>query len=203
MTQTTFAPSKGKQVVGRDRIVQAASLLFAQRGFHGVSISEVAKNAGVVKSAIYHHFDGKDKLYIAVLIETAKQCREQLEAGAHGRTWQARLRGATRVLGQLIAPRSHVLSLIIGGIAQIPAGADEKIVATVTDFRRAFVGVFVREIENGIAAGDLRRLNPWLSGACLIGVIAASLQANVDSSEEERVDFALAIFLHGLERRKK
>jgi AcrR family transcriptional regulator len=44
---------------GRTRILNSASILFAERGFRGVSISDVADAAGLVKSSIYHHFANK------------------------------------------------------------------------------------------------------------------------------------------------
>ena len=69
---------------GRHRILQAASALFAQRGFGGVSISDVAKSAGLVKSSIYHHFENKQALYEAVLTEVCRFSREQMEAAAKG-----------------------------------------------------------------------------------------------------------------------
>ena len=62
---------------GRSRILRAASILFAERGFRGVSISDVATSAGLVKSSIYHHFENKEALYLAVLTEMARQSREQ------------------------------------------------------------------------------------------------------------------------------
>jgi AcrR family transcriptional regulator len=202
MLHTSDRPVKG-EVVGRERLVQAASSLFAQRGFYGVSVSDVANEAGVVKSAIYHHFESKEDLYVAVLQETARQSREQLEASAQGRTWQIRLRGATRALGALLGPRSHVLSLIVGRISQLPMDSDPKIAETIANFRMEFGSVFLREIQTGIADGDLRHVNPYVAAACLIGVVAGALQGDVELPEAERLDLAFDLFIRGIEKRKK
>lgn len=51
----------------RARIVEAAGQLFADRGFDGVSVRELAKRAGVNAAAINYHFGGKEGLYHAVL----------------------------------------------------------------------------------------------------------------------------------------
>lgn len=51
----------------RARIVEAAGRLFADRGFNGVSVRELAKRAGVNAAAINYHFGGKEGLYHAVL----------------------------------------------------------------------------------------------------------------------------------------
>jgi AcrR family transcriptional regulator len=182
---------------GRNRILKSASVLFAERGFRGVSISDVADAAGLVKSSIYHHFENKEALYLAVLAEMARQSREQMEAGAQGDTWRERLRGAVRVLGKLIGPRSQVLSLMLGGMTQVSTNVDHQAVDLIAPVRREFSAVLRREIESGIQAGELRGIDPELSAICLIGLVSAALQSLSAFSEQERIDFAFDLFLRG------
>lgn len=51
----------------RDAIVDAATELFAARGFSGVSVQDIADAAGVHKTTVLYHFDTKDALHDAVL----------------------------------------------------------------------------------------------------------------------------------------
>jgi len=51
----------------RDEILRAATALFATRGFHETSMSEVARAAGVSKALIFWHFKSKEELFVAVL----------------------------------------------------------------------------------------------------------------------------------------
>lgn len=55
----------------RDRLLRAATQRFAAQGFSATSIDDVCREAGVVKSAIYWHFESKQGLLAAVLEETA------------------------------------------------------------------------------------------------------------------------------------
>ncbi len=48
-------------------ILAEAQRLFAERGFDGVSVNDVASAAGVSKANIFHHFGSKQALYLAVL----------------------------------------------------------------------------------------------------------------------------------------
>src|SRR6266446_6449891 len=51
----------------RDEILKAAMHLFANRGFHETSMSEVAREARVSKALIFWHFKTKEELFMAVL----------------------------------------------------------------------------------------------------------------------------------------
>ena len=51
----------------RDEILKAAMRLFASRGFHETSMSEVAREAQVSKALIFWHFKTKEELFMAVL----------------------------------------------------------------------------------------------------------------------------------------
>lgn len=50
----------------RHRIIQAAAYLFAQRGFSGASIADIALHAGIGKGTVYEYFDSKEDLFFAV-----------------------------------------------------------------------------------------------------------------------------------------
>lgn len=53
--------------VTRDRILDVAEALFAERGFAGTSMRDIAGDAGLTAPSLYNHFAGKDALYSAVL----------------------------------------------------------------------------------------------------------------------------------------
>lgn len=62
----------------RQRYLDAAAALFAQRGYHGVSVEDLGAAAGVSGPALYRHFAGKG----AVLAELLVDASERLLAGA-------------------------------------------------------------------------------------------------------------------------
>jgi len=55
----------------RASILAVSKVLFADRGYHGVSVDEIAKRLGVSPAILYQHFDSKVQLYDAVLDKTA------------------------------------------------------------------------------------------------------------------------------------
>ncbi len=62
----TSEPRTGSQD-SRVEILKAAMQLFANRGFHETSMSEVAREAHVSKALIFWHFKTKEELFVAVL----------------------------------------------------------------------------------------------------------------------------------------
>jgi TetR/AcrR family acrAB operon transcriptional repressor len=53
----------------RESVIDAALHVFAERGFAATQLEEIAQRAEVTRGAVYHHFDGKTDLYLAVLRE--------------------------------------------------------------------------------------------------------------------------------------
>ena len=48
----------------RQRLMDAAMVVFAQRGFHSATLDEIADEAGFTKGAVYSNFDGKEDLFL-------------------------------------------------------------------------------------------------------------------------------------------
>lgn len=55
------------QVSTRALILKAATETFIEHGFNGVSIDQIAAEAGVSKPTIYSHFESKEQLFVAIM----------------------------------------------------------------------------------------------------------------------------------------
>ena len=64
----------------RDAILDCAEQLFAQRGFGGIGLAEVAERAGLAKSSLFHHFPTKAQLYAAVMARLLERIETELTA---------------------------------------------------------------------------------------------------------------------------
>jgi AcrR family transcriptional regulator len=58
-----------KRRANRARILRAARKVFAQRGYHGATIVEIAGEAGLSNGAVYYNFASKEDLFFALLDE--------------------------------------------------------------------------------------------------------------------------------------
>lgn len=68
-------PGRPKDLAKRAAILEAAERMFAQQGYEGVSMDQIAAEAGVSKLTVYSHFGDKDTLFTAA---AAAYCEQRL-----------------------------------------------------------------------------------------------------------------------------
>jgi AcrR family transcriptional regulator len=66
-----------RRAMTRSHLLEAAASVFAQQGFHGASLDDVAARAGFTKGAVYSNFKSKDDLFLALLDDRME--REAIE----------------------------------------------------------------------------------------------------------------------------
>ena len=64
----------------KDRLVAAATTLFAERGFHGTTVRDIAERAGANVAAGHYHYGSKKALYLEVLRAQFAEVRALLDA---------------------------------------------------------------------------------------------------------------------------
>jgi AcrR family transcriptional regulator len=92
-----------KKAQTRERLLDAASKVFARKGFAATSLDEVAEEAGVTKGAVYSNFSSKEDLVRAVLDERLEQrFRELADEVPEGTTLEADAVQASERYGSLL-----------------------------------------------------------------------------------------------------
>lgn len=67
----------------RQKIIDTARTKFMTLGYKATSTRHIAKEVGITQPNLYHHFQNKESLYIAVLEEVGNEVNHQLSAIAH------------------------------------------------------------------------------------------------------------------------
>ena len=165
-------PRTGRGRASRERIVQRAAELFAERGVAGTSLDEVLAAAGAGKSQLYHYFRGRDEL---------------VEAAVGLRCTQV-LAGLTRALGSVasLADLENALAGFVAGFEQMglpgcPIGSLATEVAGRNEGARlqtaaafdAWEGLFADAIGRMRERGELR-------ADAAPGVLATALLASIE-----------------------
>ncbi|GAB2830711.1 TetR/AcrR family transcriptional regulator [Actinocorallia aurea] len=101
----------------REDILDAATRMMSVRGYAATSLADLGREAGLPKSAIYHHFDSKAGLLAAVMESGAKAFFGDLERGhaelPPGGTPRERLGWYLRRTGRVFTSREEFLRLFI------------------------------------------------------------------------------------------
>src|SRR3954453_99754 len=61
--------SGARRGTAKEGLLDSASRVFAERGYHAATVDEIVETAGVTKGALYAHFPGKQDLFLELLEE--------------------------------------------------------------------------------------------------------------------------------------
>ncbi len=151
----------------RERLLEAAVALVAERGVAGTGVDAVCRRAGVVKSALYWHFRNKEGLVAAVVSRVGEAWVEEIRASVY-RTGDPYERLDRFVAGvrALLEERPELLRLLL--TVTLEGGE------TGPESRRAVRRVFERS-RAAIAEGVEAALGRPIPDADLIGHVALGL----------------------------
>jgi len=152
----------------RDRILDAASAVFAEQGFAGARVDDIASRAGVNKAMLYYHVGDKTALYSAVLLRNFERVRGALdEALATGGSARARLEAVITALTRMVQRHPDHPRMMLREIASGAASLEPEVLAAMLEV----VGVVRALIAEGTATGEFRAIDPVLTHLTLVGAV--------------------------------
>ncbi|MBJ7332087.1 MAG: TetR/AcrR family transcriptional regulator [Solirubrobacteraceae bacterium] len=103
-----------RQQATREALLDAAERTFSERGYHSVTVPEIAKEAGFTTGAVYSNFSGKEELFLA-LMERAMggEAERRAEAIAAAQTPQERVRLVARLWIDVLHERPEAMTLFM------------------------------------------------------------------------------------------
>ena len=75
-------PITARRQATRDRVLAAASEVFAERGFHGASVEDICERAGFTRGAFYSNFSSKDDLVLELSRRHSEALVERIRAAS-------------------------------------------------------------------------------------------------------------------------
>jgi AcrR family transcriptional regulator len=170
MPQRTRAP-RARGVATRERLLDAAYVLFAERGYAATSTAQICRRAGAVKTALYWHFDSKEGLLAAALERAALAQVEEIQKSAY--LEGDPLSRLDRFLGglrQLVEERPEMMRLLLSVALERGEGSAET---------RAMLQRLFRQIRHAIVQGIEDATGLRLSEADWLAQLILSLQEGV------------------------
>ena len=136
----------------REELVEAAARLFAERGFHGTSMGDLAEAMGVQKGSLYSLTDSKQRLLHEAMRAGAAAFHAALDAVPEELPAVERIRLALRRHLRVVAEQLDVATVFTREWRYLEGAAREEIVAE----RRRYEERWRTLLREGVEHGELR-----------------------------------------------
>lgn len=188
----------------RQDMLAAALDLFSQKGYHSVSMHEIAEKAEFAIGTLYKFFQNKEDLYKALVLEQCDKYEDAITRAIEVPGDEVgKLRNYIRTRGERFRENLPFIRLFLaerrGASFNIGAGLDEEMRKRHYAFLERLALVF----ESGIGSGRFKNIaEPFHLAVALDSVIDAFLLLWLDTPERhpypEEPDAILDVFLKGL-----
>ena len=180
----------------REQLLDVGRALFAERGYDGTSVEEVALRAGVSKPVVYEHFGGKEGLYAVVVDREVQRLITSFTAALTGEDPRVLLEQATLALLTYIEDESDGFRILV---RESPAPLRDAggFATIISDVAQQVEHILDREL----AARGYRTNLAALYSQALVGMVALTGQWWLDDRELARDDVAahlVNLAWHGL-----
>ncbi|WP_068159891.1 TetR/AcrR family transcriptional regulator [Rhodococcus phenolicus] len=152
----------------REQLIEIGRALFAERGYEGTSIEEIAQRAAVSKPVVYEHFGGKEGLYAVVVDREMTVLMSMVTASLTQNRSRVRVERAALALLTYIEERTEGFRILV---RDSPVAAEEGTYSSLLNEAMRQVGTLL--------AGDFSRrgLDPELAplyAQALVGMVATT-----------------------------
>jgi TetR/AcrR family transcriptional regulator, transcriptional repressor for nem operon len=182
-------PRTGRGRASRERIVDRAAELIAERGVAGTSLDDVLAAAGAGKSQLYHYFGGRDELMEAAVERRCAQVLDELTQALGGIATWAELE---RMLAGFVAgfEQQGMPGCPIGSLASEVAERNEGARLRAAAAFDAWEGLFADALERMRERGELRA---DASPAALATALLAGIEGGLLLSQTRKHPASLRI----------
>ncbi len=151
------------------KILETAADIFAEVGFAGARVDEIAKLAGVNKATIYYHIGDKEALYAEVLHNIFENIAERINKEiVKADTPEQKLKTYIRQLSKTVDTHPQMASIMLRELAS--GGKDIPVVVT-----RDLTGMLedlICILDEGEKKGVFIKTSPFVVQMMIIGAIA-------------------------------
>jgi AcrR family transcriptional regulator len=183
----------------RERLLETATELFAEKGYAGASVREIVEKAGVSKPVLYYYFKSKEGLFYAILEWAAEVQQRILNEIFDARgTVQERFVFLYRRVHKGIQQYKSLYIMIHGLIYGPPEGVPEYDFAS---FQRCMLDAVKRIYAEGEAAGEIRNVDAEEVAFLVLGLMDFSLNMDMvmpELADSQRPERLLRLAFEGL-----
>jgi len=135
----------------RERILDSAQRLTQTRSFHGFSFQDIADEIGIRKASLYHHFESKDDVAVAMLQRAADWVSAQFKK-VEGREPKERLEAYFDLFRQIHGKAERMCPG--GSFAAVFGAVSSPVQATLHRYAKMHVDWLEEVVRDGVEQGQ-------------------------------------------------
>jgi AcrR family transcriptional regulator len=139
----------------RTELTRAAARLFAEKGYHGTSVGDLAQALGVQKGSLYSHIESKADLLWEVASEGAAAFHTALDAVPDDGPVVERIRASLRAHLKVVAEQLDVATVFIREWRYLEGGHRDEFLAERRRYEERWRALFREGVETGGLRTDL------------------------------------------------
>jgi len=191
----------------RTEILAAAMDLFSDRGFHNVSVAEIAQRSEYAVGTIYNFFEDKEKLYAAMVLQKIRDIRDAVIAALNSDTDEiGKIRAFIRAKGEVFARNLAMFRLVHAEARATSFNIRGGIHNEITRAVKEVMGELSKVFKAGIRKKVFRNAQPAHLAAAIEGLTNAFLLAWLEDPDgqvyENNIEVIENIFFEGALRDK-
>ncbi|MHB8510364.1 MAG: TetR/AcrR family transcriptional regulator [Candidatus Dormibacteria bacterium] len=163
MTARSLLPSTPRGEATRQKVLEAAEQVFGEKGYHGASVTEITRAAGVAQGTFYLYFKGKKEIYLDLVDSLGARLRALTrEASATGRDYTEKQRLGFRAFFEFSRSHRHIYRII--------QECDRVDPLTYRRLYQTLADAYGRSIAEAESRGELGGGDPEVLAYCMLGV---------------------------------
>ncbi len=189
------------ETVRQEQILAAARKVFKEKGYDGITIADIVKEAGVAQGTFYLYFSSKRDAFLA-LSQQLDQAAAMTVSGAYdpALTFEQRLRALTKAGFECGKRNADLVRLVHFGADSMPIDVQAEFLKNSPQ-----IGTLTQVFEQAIEAGDMEPMDPEITARLIWGMVKnAFVEAFVlgDERDAQRLEDGVArLIINGLRRR--
>lgn len=188
----------------RSRILRNAMTLFGRQGYDATGVAGICAAAEVSKGAFYHHFAGKQRVFLNLLEEWLASVEADLAGElAHAPNVVEGLLGMAERTRGIFSDADGRLSIFLEFWAQ--ARKDPEVWRRVIEPFHRFREMFAAVLRRGMAEGTLRPVDPEAAARALVSLAVGLIMQGVFDPQGANwsgvMREALRLFVDGIGKR--
>ena len=193
MSEYMIKPKTKRGEATLEKLIDAAAAVFYEKGFHGGSISDITRRAGVGNGTFYIYFDSKLSVYRYLLVEYGKRIRAKSNQAISGCTTRKEAeRLGIRSFFEFVLEDQGIFNIIWESLYIDKTLFD--------DFYTTFSKFYVSRLKKAQESGEVRDIDPQVLSYVLMGITNFVALNSLVLKQETNIDFLVYEVIKLLEK---